>query len=297
MDLNLEAKKELVGELALQLHMEFWMMDHRAIIDSVAHNILNPKKRVKGSASEVAEQMKEQLDSWHKKCARERTTDTTAVAIASNGDIVIAANIKKRTEQGIRRGGKGGGTSSAPNPAEFGFYDRRHELTIQRVSQTFPQTRQANIINLVPAAHPRTPQENAELHAEMQIMRYAKQERLHIEVMGISKPACEKCAEVLDLYPLQRVETIWDEDGSPVIPPPGSTQNQGGAGKKITNWERPSEYGFGRIMRRARIQHRFQVLTPGEEGEQVVEWQVGKETPFFYVRPIHSERATYNLSK
>lgn len=294
MDLNLESKKALVKELALQLHMEIWMMDHRAIIDSVAHGISYPKKPVKGSASSVAERMKDELDRWYKKCARERTTDTVAVAIASNGDIVIAANIKRRTEQAIRKGGKGGGTSSAPNPAEFGFYDRRHELTIQRVCQTFPQTSRANIINLVPAARPQNPEENAKLHAEMQIMRYAKQERLHIEVMGISKPACSKCAEVLDLYPLQRVENIWNEDGSPGIPPLGPTENQG-TGKKVKNWERPSQYGFGNIMRRARIQHRFQVLAPGEEGEQVVEWQVGKETPYFYVRPIHTERATYNL--
>jgi hypothetical protein len=292
MDLDLESKKDLVKELALNLHLEFWFRDHRAIIESVVHNISDPQKRAKGSASDVAKQ----LGSWYKKCARERTTDTTAVAIASNGDIVIAANIKKRTEQGIRKGGKGGGTSSAPDPAEFGFYDRRHELTIQHVSQTFPRARQANIISLVPAVRPRTPQENAELHAEMQIMRYAKQERLHIEVMGISKPACEKCAEVVDRYPLQRVESFWNEDGSPGIPPPGPTKNQG-TGKKISNWEAPSEYFFGMIMRCARIQHTFQVLTPGEEGEQVVEWQVGKETPYFYVRPIHAERPAYKLSK
>jgi hypothetical protein len=44
-------------------------------------------------------------------------------------------------------------------------------------------------------------------------------------------------------------------------------------------------------MRRARIQHMFEVLKPGVKGEQVVEWQVGKETPDFWVRPIRDKYA------
>lgn len=69
------------------------------------------------------------MDSWYKKCTKEVTTDTTVVAIASNGDFLVAANIN----------------------------------------------------NLVPAVRPQTPLENAELHAEMQILRYANQERQNLD--------------------------------------------------------------------------------------------------------------------
>jgi hypothetical protein len=286
--MSLESKKQLVKEIALHLHMEFWTIDHDAIIANVEKNIRS--NLPKGTPSAVGERMQKELNSWYKKCAKEVTTDTTVVAMTSTGDILVTANPKKRTEQGIRKGGKGGGNNAAPDPAEFGFYDRRHEAAIQRMTETFPATEAVNIINLVPAVRPQTPQENAALHAEMQILRYAEQEDLDIVVIGISKPACAKCAAVLDRKQVRRVENVWDED-KPSIPAPGPSTSQG-TGKRVTNWVYPSaKSGFPRIMRRARIQHMFEVLKPGVKGEQVVEWQVGKETPDFWVRPIRDKYA------
>ena len=43
--------------------------------------------------------MQQELDSWRKKWTKKVSTYTTVVALASNGDLLIAVNIEKRTER------------------------------------------------------------------------------------------------------------------------------------------------------------------------------------------------------
>lgn len=285
MDLNLESKKELAKELALQLSWEFWMTDHAPIMAEVLEELYDPdlRKKLPGNIKKTAENIQEALDSWWTKFWTEMTTDTTVVGITHDSkEIVIAANIKKRTIQAIKKRGKGGGQHSEYNTTEFGFYDHRHEAAIQRVCETFPKPLWANITVLVPEDPPQNKEKNALLHAEMQIVRYyAEQQGVDIEVLGISKPACVNCAAELDRRGIHYVHNTWNEDGKNNVPKPGATASQG---KSITNWASPSDQGFGGVRRHARIQQ-FRLLRRGESGVQVVRYQPGEKKLDFLVRP------------
>ncbi|KAI1087088.1 hypothetical protein F5B19DRAFT_91515 [Rostrohypoxylon terebratum] len=241
MDISHEARKSLAKELAYHLSWEFWMTDH-AIAAQSALTKIYPKGVIPDEpTAATGSKIWTELRSWWKKYFKERSMDTVAVGISQNGKhIVVAANIKKRTEQGIRKPAKG-----VFNKDEFGLHDRRHDEAIRRAFPTFPHTRGCIISVLMPKDQPQSKEQNAHLHAEMQIVNFMRNREMKIGVIGISKVACANCKEILDGC---GIDHVFNENGHLTFPE-GPTE-----GQSFDNWGDPFSQNFGTIERR-RIDH------------------------------------------
>ena len=123
----------------------------------------------------------------------ERNYDTIAIAVDStNKQILVAGNIKERVDE------SNSCTSKAKTEyGEFGIKpnDLKH---IQEMMQFFEEFGDYKIDVVTTETKPTTPQENAESHAEMQILEYAEANNLKIQKIGISKAACACCKDQLD---------------------------------------------------------------------------------------------------
>lgn len=141
MKLDGQAKKTLAEELAYHLSWEFWMADHALITQAVLEKIY-PNGIPDEPPKETGQKIKTALRTWWEKYWKEKRTDTVAVGISRDGkEIVIAANLKKRSEKAIRKGPKG----TTYLASEFSLHDGRHEEAIQRACETFPQMRPTSV--------------------------------------------------------------------------------------------------------------------------------------------------------
>lgn len=248
MDIDHEARKVLAKELAYHLSWEFWMTDHATAAQSALETIYPNNIVPDQPTAAIGSRIETGLRSWWKKYFKERRMDTVAVGISQDGrHIVIAANIKKRTEQGIRKPLKGTFDND-----EFGLHDGRHEAAIQRSVATFWHTRGCIISVLTPENPPQNKEENGRLHAEMQIVNYMQTSGLAIGVIGISKIACAGCKDVLDTH---GIDHVYNENGHLAFPE-GPME-----GQSFANWGDPSSQDFGVIVRRRVDRRRIRRVT------------------------------------
>jgi hypothetical protein len=242
MDLTPEAQKELAKELAYHLSWEFWMTDHAKAAQVALKKIYEEREIHDQPTLVLAHELWAGLRSYWKKYFKERRMDTVAVGISKDGKrIVIAANIKKRTEQGIRKPLKGEFVNN-----EFGLHDGRHDAAVRESFATFEQTRECIVDVLMPKRLPQSKEENGRLHAEMQIVNYMRNSDLELGVVGISKVACADCKRVLDEH---RIDHVYNEDGHLSFPE-GPMK-----GQAFANWADPTSEDFGAIER-IRIERR-----------------------------------------
>jgi hypothetical protein len=257
MALNLEEKKSLVQRLALHLSIEIWWTDHRDIMAAWLDKHIPPNANPNDPDPPVftCEEARRNFTKELVRLMKEVPTDTVAVGMTRDGRrLVLAANIKKRTAEAIW--GKGKREGAKPDPDKFGFFDRRHDAIIDRVCKVFPETESAMITVLETEKRPHDVFENASQHAEMQIIRYARQAGLDIEVMGISKLACQYCAEQLENATPPILYVYSDYNGDFVDP---SQLSNSPEYKKVKNWMNPFDKDFGIVKTQGRLEMRWRV--------------------------------------
>ncbi|PHH89606.1 hypothetical protein CDD83_5671 [Cordyceps sp. RAO-2017] len=238
MALDQQARSKLAEELAYHLSWEFWMTDHAPVSQDVLDSLVSP------DADPNDEETKKTLKDWWQRYWEEKRTDTVAVGFSHDGkDIVVAANLKKRTKRGIRNAGK----KCKYNKSEFSLHDGRHDESIKRACAAFEATRGATVSVLVPEPAPESKEENAGLHAEMQIVRFASFRKMKIDVIGISKPACDSCAKVLASGNIGHVHNP-DEHLNFL-----NEENTHKRVKRVTNWKDPTGGDFGNVRVRVEI--------------------------------------------
>lgn len=217
--LSKPALSKLACDLAYHLSWEFFLTDHNIEVQRALNSLFPggvPDLLSRGPA-EVAEQMgKEVYELWHKlweQSFQKRRFDTVAVGIISGRkEILVAANLTKqvmKNELTKKRGNKEKAQPPVVNlkgkdifsnefkASELGLYDGRHEENIRHIADAFPQLSGTTIIVLVPENRPEGFRQNRFAHAEMQILKYASDKELSIDVVGISKMACLNCKKVL----------------------------------------------------------------------------------------------------
>lgn len=210
-------------DLAHQLGWEFWIIDHKDIVNNVILTLLpdgdptgldTPQRRhleIKNALKEKRDAMDlpkpdpkelEETNRWWKMYWNEKRMDTVAIGVKGN-NIYIAANVKKRnTRQGIEKG------TDEIAPENLGLHGGRHDDLIRKACAQYNKQNNANYTYtlLFPEKAPKTKVDNSERHAEMQIYAYLSQQNnnnnkrtdlgkdLGIDAIGVSKPLCGECS-------------------------------------------------------------------------------------------------------
>lgn len=176
---------------------------------------------------------------WWENVFIQKSNDTVAVALC-NEEILIAANIKARSYDYIRKGGRG------KHPVGlYGFFDGRFIETVRRTCAVYEQTRGRRIYLLRPEERPWNVFENAERHAEMQIYRYRREYPKTITAIGVSKLACRRCRLVMDNNGVRYVDRAFDMFARPI---PSEEVEKLLEKANITNWLHPGGGKFGKVV-------------------------------------------------
>ncbi|KAK5996564.1 hypothetical protein PT974_01901 [Cladobotryum mycophilum] len=127
----------------------------------------------------------DQLATFWQDIPIEKSMDTIAVGISEDGEIMIAGNVKEHPLV------KGNGKES-----RFGL-DEERQKRIRDVCESHSETKNTTIRIIWIESMPQNTKDNGNPHAEMQIIKFCEDHEKKIQVMGISKPACERCSDVL----------------------------------------------------------------------------------------------------
>ena len=181
-----ESKTErlsLATKMADHLNEHTFAVSHGSQIDQMATKIPYGDKPALKSFNEKLEHVSLSL-------TKEVNMDTFAVGVTDNGKILVSCNKKTRDIASKEKSEK------FFKYSEFGAAGNKQEIK-DIIKKRFPESKNCEIILVEPSIMPKTPQENQKSHAEMQLVAHSKKTGEDM-VIGVSKPECSKCKDVLE---------------------------------------------------------------------------------------------------
>jgi hypothetical protein len=195
-------RSTLAQSLAQEIHDAITKKDIAVNVDSLeaawkAHRLQNLQrlKRLDKLSLETEHKL---FMSTHSQTLikKEGSMDTIAVGISRDGrEITIAGNVKRR--EGVSSKSKG------MKYTAFGLSQERHESIIRDVVSKHPELREASVRVISPTIQPINHEQNAEYHAEMQLVADSVRPgaKRGVPTIGVSKPPCEHCWNGLHTLP------------------------------------------------------------------------------------------------
>ncbi|KAF8252033.1 WD40 repeat-like protein [Wilcoxina mikolae CBS 423.85] len=212
MPLDVQGQQALAERLAQHIHNAIWEADHGDVVRGLrkqherqTHSAVNSGARQPSTSNGSVQREDTSI-------LREGQPSTSHGSVKAENSTVNhrqkITNRAKRERHGMRRCWNLSRwqmhrhcrkhKKTVMPPDKFGFHDGRHEETIRQVLDWYPQAKNARKNIIGPITQPRTPQESARLHAEMQIISQSLSDNKPTPIIGVSKPACLKCREVLE---------------------------------------------------------------------------------------------------